>query len=131
MNSKSKISPINQRENEPTNQITVFINYKCEIKYSIKCDENEKTEIVLGKICSKNKLDFNSLYFLYNGKLVTDDDYKKPIKEIIGKIDQQRKIMEILSYQKDVEDYSSKPDNDEINLMIMLDSKEETQGNKN
>ncbi len=43
MNSKSEISPI-----EPTNQITVIINYKSEIRDSLKCDENEKTEIILG-----------------------------------------------------------------------------------
>ena len=120
MNSKSEISPI-----EPTNQITVIINYKSEIRDSLKCDENERTEIILGKLCSKNKLQLNSLYFLYDGKIVTDDDYKKPIKEIISKIDQQRKIMYILSYQKDVQDYSEEPYNDDINLMLMLDSKEE------
>ena len=128
MNSKSQICPI-----EPTNQITVFINYKSEIRDSFKCDGNEKTEIILGKFCSKNKLELDSIYFLYDGKIVTDDDYKRLIKEIISIIDQQRKIMNILSYQKEVQDYSVEPYNDDINLMLMLDSKEEMKikGKKN
>ncbi len=125
MSIKSEISPINlKEEKKPKNQITVKIDFGADEK-TIICNENEKTELILGKFCSENKLQLTSVYFLYYGKIVTDDDYKKPIKEIISKIDQQRKIMDILSYQNDVQDYSEEPYNDDINLMLMLDSKEE------
>ena len=122
MNSKSEISPIYQIEKKPKNEITVIINYKSEIRDSFKCDENEKTEIIFGKFCSKNKLQLNSLYFLYGGKLVTDDDYKKPIKEIMNKLDQERKEITILSYLLNDSNNPSQPDNDEINIMLVVDS---------
>ena len=126
MNSKSEISPIYQIEKKPKNEITVIINYKSEIRDSFKCDENEKTEIILGKFCSKNKLQLNSIYFLYDGKNVTDDDYKKPIKEIMHKVDQKRKEMTILSYPLDDSNNPSQPNNDdEINLMLVVDSENE------
>ena len=125
MSIKSEISPINlKEEKKPKNQITVKIDFGADEK-TIICNENEKTEIILGKFCSENKLQLTSVYFLYYGKIVTDDDYKKPIKEIISSIDKENNIMTMLCNLKDDYKNPSQPNNNDINFMVIVNSEEE------
>lgn len=94
-------------------EITLKINYY-QNQRIFKC---KLTDILMNYIIEfarLSNLNYLSLYFLYNGSNLLPDQLKKPISEIITRIDKNYKIMTLLSYELE---------NDEINrdeIIIIL-----------
>jgi len=56
---------------------------------------NEPIKEIYNKFCIKLSLNINSLYFLYNGKIIDD---KLPLNEVINSEDKKRNKMNILVF---------------------------------
>ena len=72
-------------------KITLILSYEGE-EIEIKCNLKDKVEKVL-KSYAKQYIneEFSHLAFLYSGKMLGKDDYKKKITDIISRIDRDNR----------------------------------------
>ena len=75
---------------------------------------NKSLEKYITEFLQLNKLNSSSIYFLYNGTSLPQEQFKKPISEIISKINKKDKIMQLLAY------YSEFNINEENEIIIIL-----------
>ena len=106
------------KEKSTNNNITIIINFESTIRDTFNCDKSEKIETVLAKFCSKNNLEINSILVLYDGKLLSTEEYKKSLQQIIKSIDKKSNQISILIYKK----IYSESDNEFINMMLIINS---------
>ena len=67
------------------------------IQTTIQFIDDEKISSIFKKYCTKIEKDINSLFFLYNGRVINED---LKIKELINSIDRKAGKMKILVYNK-------------------------------
>ena len=60
-----------------------------------KVSESETVKEVFERFTSQNKLNLENVFFLYNGRTITLDDFDKKIVEIANKTDIEGKVMSI------------------------------------
>ena len=97
METKIQISEAN--ENLKDDPIKLEITYNCEnIKDVRSCNLSDIAEDVLKKFAIKIEVNYSSIYFLYDGKKLEQEDLKKKISQIINSIDKERKAMNILVF---------------------------------
>ena len=102
-------------QNYPQNNevITLIIIYN-QIPTNFTCKLTESLEKYITEFLQLNKLNSSSIYFLYNGTSLPQEQFKKPISEIISKINKKDKIMQLLAY------YSEFNINEENEIIIIL-----------
>ena len=98
-------------------EIILQIIYE-QIPTTFKCDLNEIIEKHLIKFANDNKLNFNSIYFLYSGLLLLPNQLKKPINDIIKTGDRNEKRMLLLAYQLEFDIIQE----DEIIIILSIES---------
>ena len=67
------------------------------IQTTVQFIDEEKISSIFKKYCTKIEKDINSLFFLYNGRVINED---LKIKELINSIDRKAGKMKILVYNK-------------------------------
>jgi len=105
---------INVQNNE---KITLKITYE-QIPTEFKCDLTEILENRLIEFTNKNKLDYQSIYYLYSGSQLYPPELKKPVSEIINPEDAKDKIMQILACQLEFKNNQE----DEIIIILSIES---------
>ena len=94
------------------NQVNVKIIYESGIAQNIyQCYTTEILKTILIKFCTKIEIKYSSIYVLYSGILINDEQLNKPINQIISSYDKENKLMTILVYQNDTPE-----ENDKIKL---------------
>ena len=116
-------------QNYPQNneEITLIIIYN-QIPTNFTYKLTESLEKYITEFLQLNKLNSSSIYFLYNGTSLLQEQLKKPISEIISEINKKDKIMQLLAY------YSEFDINEENEIIIILSIEsfkiEQATGNK-
>jgi hypothetical protein len=102
--------------------IIIQFNYSGKETY-LKQNEGEKVEDVLKRFVEKVNKDFNTVYFLYNGEIITEEKYNSTFDNFASKIDQEANAVSIIVY--DVDPLSSKntfKSNNSINDDIIVNT---------
>ena len=60
---------------------------------------------------------------MYDGRLLDNNNYNKPISEVIKKSDKDLMQMNILAYKKLESDPGIIPTSDDINILLIFDSR--------
>ena len=91
--------------NDISDEDECFVRFSYNSKEKIiKCNKNEKINVIWNKYASKAKVDISKLFFLYNGEKVTENDLEnKTFYQLANKIDKESKIMNVI-----VDDYKKK-----------------------
>ena len=99
-------------------KITLILSYEGE-EIEIKCNLKDKVKKVL-KSYAKQYIneEFSHLAFLYSGKMLGKDDYKKKITDIISRVDRDNRKMNMIVNNFNTYTIS----NDFININLILDS---------
>ena len=80
------------------NEVEINFNYESQNNIRIKCKLNEPIKQVLLQFSSKNKIDFDKLNFLTNGKLIEKSDYNEPTRKFLADLNLRK--LTILVYNK-------------------------------
>ena len=99
------------------NKIIIKIIYE-QIPTKFICDQIEILENILIAFANDNKLNYNSIYFLYSGSSLLPYQLKKPINEIIKPVDLNEKRMLLLAYQLEFDIIQE----DEIIIILSIES---------
>ena len=99
------------------NKIILKIIYE-QIPTKFICDQIEILENILIAFANDNKLNYNSIYFLYSGSSLLPYQLKKPIYEIIKTGDLKEKRMLLLAYQLEFDTIQE----DEIIIILSIES---------
>ena len=99
------------------NKITLQVIYE-QRPTTFKCDLNEILEKHLINFSNDNKLNYNSVCFLYSGSSLNRNELKKPINEIIKPVDLNEKRMLLLAYQLEFDIIQE----DEIIVILSIES---------
>ena len=76
--------------------IKVKITYESKDSQTIICKPNESIKEILLSFAANNGIDFNSVYFLINGKKIEKSDYEQPINKFCSKLNEGE--LNILTY---------------------------------
>ena len=104
--------------NQNQNIITIIFNFESSELVNIGSDINDNMITVINKFSEQIDIKSSLIVFLYNGKALDNNDYNKPISEVINKSDKDSKQMNILAYRLE----SPIPLYDVINIMLIFDS---------
>ena len=67
----------------------------------LKINEDDKVEDILKRFTEKAKMDFNTVYFLYKGEIITEEKYNSTFDNFASKIDNQANTASIIVYDVD------------------------------
>ena len=106
-------------------EISVIISYESQKVETFKCKMNDKLENFVTRFASKINVEYSSLFVLYSGKILNDNDLKKTFFQVMNSHDKKEKSMNMLVYRKISNDtvISEQRENDIINIILIIDSK--------
>ena len=117
-----------KEQNFNPKKITIIFNYESQTITNIQCNIDDKLSKVLQNYATKMGFDLKSIFFLYNGAKIEDNDYDLKIQEKIANYDEEKKIITILVYKiliykidKNINS-EQKINKNEINVLFILDS---------
>ena len=101
--------------------IEIKIIYEChEVK--LESSLNDKLDDVINKFSTKINMEKSNLYFLYDGRMIGQDEYKKTILEIMNESDKDSNTLVILAYIKDNQENYLK--SEDITILLIKTTKE-------
>lgn len=83
---------------------------------------NDKMEDVINKFSNKINIEKSNLYFLYDGRMIGQDEYEKTLIQIANKTDQSSNTLVILAYKKDDQENIHK--SEDITILLIKVTKE-------
>ena len=102
------------------NQVNVKIIYESGIAQNIyQCYTTEILKTILIKFCTKIEIKYSSIYVLYSGLLIKDEQLNKPINQIISPYDKDDKLMTLL-----VNKIETQEENDKIKLKLIIENQD-------
>ena len=103
------------------NQVNVKIIYESGIAQNIyQCYTTEILKTILIKFLTKIEIKYSSsIYVLYSGQSLNDEQLNKPINQIISSYDKENKLMTILVYQNETPE-----ENDKIKLKLIIENQD-------
>ena len=100
-------------------EIELIISYESQAIEILYCNLEDKLDDVLLKFATKKNLKDCSFLALYGGNVVSENNSKKTISEIINTRDKFDKKMSMLLYRQNPA--SDNPKNKNINIVLMID----------
>ena len=102
------------------NQVNVKIIYESGIAQNIyQCYTTEILKTILIKFLTKIEIKYSSIYVLYSGLLIKDEQLNKPINQIISPYDKDDKLMTLL-----VNKIETQEENDKIKLKLIIENQD-------
>ena len=102
------------------NQVNVKIIYESGIAQNIyQCYTTEILKTILIKFLTKIEIKYSSIYVLYAGQRLKDEQLNKPINQIISPYDKDDKLMTLL-----VNKIETQEENDKIKLKLIIENQD-------
>ena len=102
------------------NQVNLKIIYESGIAQNIyQCYTTEILKTILIKFLTKIEIKYSSIYVLYSGLLIKDEQLNKPINQIISPYDKDDKLMTLL-----VNKIETQEENDKIKLKLIIENQD-------
>ena len=105
-------------ENQNLNGININFVYESSELITIVCDLKDTVGTVINEFSEKIGVESSLVIFLYSGRALDNNNYNKPISEIINRSDKDLMQMNILAYRIDSDILPS----DEITIILIFDS---------
>lgn len=101
-------------------EITINYTYQSSIKGSFKCKSNETIRSICEEISRQINVEFNSIYFLLEGRKILKMDYKKSISKYVTNLN--KGSLEILVYEHEDSQVVELTQNNDIHICFAYKS---------
>ena len=112
-----------ENQNQNQNRIKLLFIYESSEFINVENDIKDNLGTAINVFSEKIGIESSLVIFLYDGRLLENNDYNKPISEIINKTNKDLMQMNILAYKKLESDPGIIPTSDDINILLIFDSR--------
>ena len=102
--------------------IKIVVNFEGQ-DIPLQCDMNDKFENCVNKLSTKINVAKKYLIFLYGGKSLGSEDFKKPFKEIMHDIDKNSKEMNMVALKVESQYANDVPGINNIRIFLVQDGR--------